>query len=56
MYGLLHNIHTNENHKHVKGGFIHVPYCNEQVLDKPGKAYMPVEMIAHGLEKCIQAL
>ncbi|WP_342424498.1 pyroglutamyl-peptidase I [Paenibacillus sp. FSL E2-0178] len=38
MYGLLH--HIEQHYPAMRGGFIHVPYIPEQVLDKPGKASM----------------
>lgn len=40
----------------VKGGFIHVPYAPEQVVDKPnGTPFMPLGEIARGLEAAIAA-
>ena len=38
MYSLLYYI--NKNNLNIKGGFIHVPYITEQVLDKKNTPYM----------------
>ena len=52
MYSLLYYI--NKNNLNIKGGFIHVPYIIEQILDKPNTAYMPKEMIVKALETVIK--
>ncbi|MEI0530552.1 pyroglutamyl-peptidase I [Brachyspira pilosicoli] len=52
MYSLLYYI--NKNNLNIKGGFIHVPYIIEQILDKPNTAYMPKEMIVKALETIIK--
>ena len=40
----------------IKGGFIHVPYLPEQVVDLPvGTPSLPVETIAKGLEAAVAA-
>lgn len=39
----------------IRGGFIHVPFCDEQVVDKPGMPSLPLTTIAKGLELCIKA-
>lgn len=55
MYHVLHLIHT--KYKNMRGGFIHVPYVTEQVVDKPqGTAAMSAETIAKGLELAIKAI
>ena len=38
------------------GGFIHVPYCTEQVKDKPGIPSLPLESIAKGLLLAVQTI
>lgn len=43
MYSLLYYI--NKNNLNIKGGFIHVPYITEQVLDK-NTPYMDLNSIA----------
>lgn len=53
MYSLLYMI--DKKYPNIKGGFIHVPYLNQQVMDKKNMPYMPVEHIAKGLELCIEA-
>ena len=47
----------NKKYPYIKGGFIHVPYATEQVVDKSNNiASMPVETIAKGLEYSIEAI
>ena len=53
MYGVLY--HINKTYKNMRGGFIHVPFINEQVLDKKNQPYMPVEHITKALEAAIKA-
>lgn len=54
MYRLLYL--ADKENKNIKGGFIHVPYLPEQVIDLPvGTPSMPVETIAKGLEAAIAA-
>ena len=53
MYGVLY--HINKTYKNMRGGFIHVPFINEQVLDKKNQPYMPVEHITKSLEAAIKA-
>ena len=48
MYSLLHYI--SQNNLKIKGGFIHVPYVPEQVLDKKNAPYMELNTIARALE------
>ena len=52
MYSLLYYI--DKNNLNIKGGFIHVPYIIEQILDKPNTPYMPKEMIVKALETVIK--
>lgn len=55
MYHVLYLIHKKYNK--VRGGFIHVPYALEQVIDKPqGTCAMSLETIAEGLELAIKAI
>ncbi len=53
MYGLLHLIHT--CYPTMKGGFIHVPYAPEQVIDKPNTPSMALSTITQGLQAAICA-
>ena len=55
MYQLLYYIHTENTAKNIRGGFIHVPFCEEQVVNKPGIPALPLTAIAKGLELCIKA-
>lgn len=54
MYHLLYDI--DHSFKNVIGGFIHVPFCLEQVQDKPGVAALSIDTIARGLEICIRTV
>ncbi|MCL2425675.1 MAG: pyroglutamyl-peptidase I [Oscillospiraceae bacterium] len=54
MYRLLHLIET--KYPKIRGGFIHVPFATEQVVDRPdGTPAMSAETIAKGLEYAIEA-
>ncbi len=53
FYGLMYEIE--KNYPAIRGGFIHVPFCSEQVLDKKNMPFMPLETIAKGLEIAIKA-
>ncbi|CAM3700340.1 pyroglutamyl-peptidase I [Erysipelothrix urinaevulpis] len=48
MYGLLNLIDT--KYPQVRGGFIHVPFATEQVIDRPTSPSLTLEQIAKGLE------
>jgi len=47
MYGLMHMIST--QFPEIRGGFIHVPFLEEQVLDKPNVPSMGLESISKAL-------
>ena len=53
MYGLLHLINT--QYSTMKGGFIHVPYIPEQVIEKPNTPSMTLSTIIEGLGAAIRA-
>lgn len=54
MYHVLYLLQNNFPGK--RGGFIHVPYENSQVLNKNvGMPFMPLTMIAEGLKYAIEA-
>ena len=53
MYGLMYLINT--KYEGVKGGFIHVPYATEQVLDKPNSPSLSIEQISIGLKAAVEA-
>jgi len=54
MYGLLYNIEKSSLVK--KGGFIHVPFILEQVLDKKDTPAMDLNTVVRGLEAAIKGL
>ncbi|MGL5279139.1 MAG: pyroglutamyl-peptidase I [Cetobacterium sp.] len=54
MYSLLYYI--SKNNLNIKGGFIHVPYITEQVVDKKNMPYMEVATITKALECAVQSL
>ncbi|MGL4980442.1 MAG: pyroglutamyl-peptidase I [Fusobacteriaceae bacterium] len=54
MYAVLHHIAKDKIAK--KGGFIHVPYIPEQVVDKKGAPYMETTRITKSLVACIKAI
>jgi len=41
--------------REARAGFIHVPYCEEQVLDKPAIAAMSLATMVKGVESAIVA-
>ena len=53
MYGVLHFIAASG--AAGRAGFIHLPYAEEQVLDKPGVAAMSVATMVKGVEAAIAA-
>ena len=55
MYQLLYVLNTEFADQKICGGFIHVPFCNEQVVNKPGTPALPLTTIAKGLQLCIKA-
>ena len=53
MYGLLHLLAT--EYPGVRGGFMHVPFAPQQVIDRPAPS-MSVEDIARGITAAIAAI
>jgi len=53
MYGVLHFLAASGTA--ARAGFIHVPYSEEQVLDKRGVAGMAIATMARGVEAAIAA-
>ena len=53
MYGVLHFLAATG--REARGGFVHVPYSEAQVLDKAGIAAMSLESMARGIEAGIAA-
>lgn len=54
MYQVQYMIHT--NFPNIKGGFIHVPYIPEQVVNKPGQPAMSLSDMTKGLTAAIEAV
>lgn len=52
MYGLLYNI--DKKYPNMKGGFIHIPYLPEQVIDKHNTPSMSLDNIVEGLTIAIE--
>jgi len=59
MYGVLHFLNSpsplGEGRGKTRAGFIHVPYSEDQVLDKPAIAGMSVATMVKGIEAAIAA-
>ena len=53
IYGVLHHIATLRSS--ARAGFIHVPYLESQVLDKPGTASMSLTTMITGAKAAIMA-
>jgi pyroglutamyl-peptidase len=53
MYGVLHYLAASG--RTARAGFIHVPFCEEQVLDKPGVPSMSLATMARGVEAAVAA-
>lgn len=53
MYGLLYLIH--KKYPNMKGGFIHVPFIPEQVVNKRNMAAMSLDDIVKGLSCAVKA-
>lgn len=54
MYGVLYHIH--KSYPKARGGFIHVPYIPNQVLNKKGAASMALNDITLALEAACEAI
>ena len=53
MYGVLHLLAASG--RKVRAGFLHVPYAEAQVLDKPGVAALSIATMVRGVEAAIEA-
>lgn len=54
MYGVLY--YLNKNYPGVRGGFMHVPYETNQVVNKVDTASLSLDLIAKGIEAGIKAI
>lgn len=52
MYGLLYLIDS--KYKDIRGGFIHVPYVREQIIDRPKHPFMEEEIMVRALEIIVE--
>lgn len=52
MYGVLN--HIAKNKLDIKAGFIHIPFIEEQVINKPNMASMSTESLVKGIEAAIR--
>ena len=53
MYGVLHFLAASKSP--ARAGFIHLPFAEAQVLDKPGISAMSLDTMARGVEAAITA-
>ncbi len=53
MYGVLHFLAASG--KRARAGFIHLPYAEEQVLDRPGVPAMALATMVKGVEAAVAA-
>ncbi len=53
LYQTLHWIET--HHPSIRGGFLHVPFLPEQVVDRPNMASMSQDLIIKGLTSMLDA-
>ena len=54
MYGVAHYLHQHK--PQAVSGFVHIPYLPEQVLDKPDKPSMGLELALRGLTAGLEVL
>jgi pyroglutamyl-peptidase len=54
MYGVLYTLE--KNYPGVRGGFMHVPYCTSQVVNKPMQPSMSLDDIVLGIREAILAV
>ncbi|MEL3903709.1 MAG: pyroglutamyl-peptidase I [Treponemataceae bacterium] len=54
MYGILYTLEKNVPNS--RGGFMHVPYIPDQVIDKANMPSMSIEDIAKGIHSALQAI
>lgn len=52
MYGLLYYIE--KKYKNIRGGFVHIPFIHEQVIDKPAMASFELSTIVKAFEVLIE--
>lgn len=54
MYGVLYTL--NKYYPEIKGGFMHVPFITEQVMDKRNTPSLTLNQIVTGIEAAIKAI
>jgi len=55
MYGVLYHLATHEEYAHVVGGFMHVPFLPEQVLNRPNTPSLSLDQMAVAIEAALVA-
>lgn len=53
FFGIAHRLAT--RHRHMRGGFIHVPYLPGQARHHPGAPSLPLETMVDALRLCIES-
>ena len=54
MYGVLYTL--NKSYPGVRGGFMHVPFITEQVMNKKNMPLLTLDQIVTGIEAAIKAI
>ena len=54
MYDVLYTI--NKSYPNIKGGFMHVPFITEQVMNKKNMPSLTLDQIVTGIEAAIKAI
>ena len=54
MYGVLY--HIAKSYPEMRGGFMHVPFLHEQIMNRPNTPSLSKEDIVRGIEAAIEAI
>ena len=55
FYALMHRLATVPALAQARGGFVHVPYTPEQVVDRPGTPAMALELQVEGIRQTVRS-
>ena len=55
FYALMHRLATAPSLAHARGGFVHVPYTPEQVVDRAGVPAMALETQVEGIRQVLRS-
>jgi len=55
FYALMHRLATVPALAQARGGFVHVPYTPEQVVDRPGTPAMALELQVEGIRQAVRS-